>query len=240
MNTIIECITYLESFNPVSVIIRLLVATILGGLIGLERASKNQTAGVRTFALVCVGAALSTVANLYLFETTGNTDTARIPAAVLNGIGFLGVGTIVVTGRNYVRGITTAATLWAAAALGITIGSGYIMGSLIGFVVIIFIVIALSHASQMQEERATRMSVYLELDKGEGLQRVFDYVHDNDYDVVTLEKGKKAMLRDKDTAVVITIDLKKHIKHSEITAQLSELESVHYIEEMRRTGDDVK
>ncbi|MCR5209973.1 MAG: MgtC/SapB family protein [Lachnospiraceae bacterium] len=240
MNSIIQGIIYLESFNMVSVLIRLLIATVLGGLIGLERASKGQPAGVRTFALVCVGAALSTVANLYLYETTGNTDTARIPAAVLNGIGFLGVGTIVVTGRNYVRGITTAATLWASAALGITIGSGYIIGSLIGFVAIIFIVIALSRASQNQEERAARMSVYIELDKSEGLQKVFDYVHDNDFEVATLEKSKKAMLNDKDTAVVITIDLKKHTKHSDITAQLSELECVHYIEEIRRTGDDVK
>ena len=77
-----EIIDYLQEFNIVSVILRMLLATFLGALIGLERASKGQTAGVRTFALVCLGSVLATVANLYLFEVTENTDTARIPAAV--------------------------------------------------------------------------------------------------------------------------------------------------------------
>lgn len=227
-------IEYLQQFNTAGVTFRICLAAFFGALIGLERASKGETAGVRTFALVCTGSALATIANLYLFEHTGNTDTARIPAAVLNGIGFLGVGTIVVTGRSYVRGLTTAATLWAASALGITIGSGYIAGSIVGFLVIVFIVVALSRMSKNQEEKSAFINIYMELDHEGGIQKVFDFIHSNEFDIVTIEKKKKATLQEKDTAVVISLDMKKRQKHSEILAQLSGLDEVHYAEEIKR------
>ena len=232
--TIMDIIDYLQEFNMVSVILRMLIATFLGALIGLERASKGQTAGVRTFALVCLGSAMATVANLYLFEVTGNTDTARIPAAVLNGIGFLGVGTIVVTGRNYVRGLTTAATLWATAALGVTIGSGYIIGSVTGFAVIIFIVIALSRASRHQEEKSSYITIYVEVDKDGGIQKLFDHFHEKEYDVVTLEKQKKATLKENDAGLLVSLDMKKHVKHESVIAEISSMDYVDYIEEIKR------
>lgn len=122
-----QIINYLESFNQVSIIIRLVLATLFGGIIGIEREAKRHSAGFRTFTLVCLGSALATIVNLYLWDITGNTDTARISAAVVSGVGFLGVGTIIVTSRNQVRGLTTAATLWATAALGIALGAGMLL-----------------------------------------------------------------------------------------------------------------
>lgn len=98
-----QIINYLESFNQVSIIIRLVLATLFGGIIGIEREAKRHSAGFRTFTLVCLGSALATIVNLYLWDITGNTDTARISAAVVSGVGFLGVGTIIVTSRNQVR-----------------------------------------------------------------------------------------------------------------------------------------
>ena len=92
-----QIIKYLESFNQVSIIIRLVLATLFGGIIGIEREAKRHSAGFRTFTLVCLGSALATIVNLYLWDITGNTDTARISAAVVSGVGFLGVGTIIVT-----------------------------------------------------------------------------------------------------------------------------------------------
>ena len=229
-----DILEYIQAFNIVSVILRLFLATLLGGLIGLERASKGETAGVRTFALVCTGSALAAIANLYLFEATGNTDTARLPAGVLSGIGFLGVGTIIITGRNYVKGLTTAATLWTTAALGITLGTGYVIGSLLGFFVIIFIVIALSHVSSRLEGKSQYINLYLEVTGKEGIRELLDFLHSGEYEIVTMEKQKKATIEKGDAAVMITVDLKKRTKHMDILAALSNLESVHYVEEIKR------
>ena len=106
---------YFAEFTNGAIALRLLLAAVLGCVIGLERATKHHPAGMRTFALVCLGAAASAVVNIYLGTAlgVGSTDMGRIPAGVVSGIGFLGVGTIIITGKNQVRGLTTAAGLCA-------------------------------------------------------------------------------------------------------------------------------
>lgn len=112
---------YFAGFTTGAIALRLLFAAVLGCIIGLERATKHHPAGMRTFALVCLGAAASAIVNIYLGTAfgAGRTDLSRIPAGVVSGIGFLGVGTIIITGKNQVRGLTTAAGLWTTATLGI-------------------------------------------------------------------------------------------------------------------------
>ena len=95
-----EMLQYLEQFNLLSVFVRLALATVLGGLIGLERGSHGQPAGLRTFALVCLGATIAMITDEYLVVTYGTGDPARLAAQVISGIGFLGVGTIIVTGKS--------------------------------------------------------------------------------------------------------------------------------------------
>lgn len=104
---------YFAEFTNGAIALRLLLAAVLGCVIGLERATKHHPAGMRTFALVCLGAAASAVVNIYLGTAlgVGRTDMGRIPAGVVSGIGFLGVGTIIITGKNQVRGLTTAARI---------------------------------------------------------------------------------------------------------------------------------
>ena len=135
LNTFTE---YFAGFTTGAIALRLLFAAVLGCIIGLERATKHHPAGMRTFALVCLGAAASAIVNIYLGTAfgTGRTDLSRIPAGVVSGIGFLGVGTIIITGKNQVRGLTTAAGLWTTATLGIMLGSGMLQISLILFVLI--------------------------------------------------------------------------------------------------------
>ncbi len=110
-----------------TMIARLLVAGILGGIIGTERESLNRPAGLRTHILVSTGAALAIIVNIRLFADMGgigSTDLSRIPAAVVSGIGFLGAGTIIKEGVS-VRGLTTAASLWVVATIGLASGAGY-------------------------------------------------------------------------------------------------------------------
>jgi len=107
------------------IIIRLLVATFLSGLFGLEREFKDKPAGLRTNILVGLGSALIMLTSL-LFSV----DSARIAAGVITGIGFLGAG-VIMRGRNEVHGITTAATIWLVSAIGLAVGAGYYLPSVI-------------------------------------------------------------------------------------------------------------
>lgn len=128
------------------VIIKILVACVLSGLIGLERESINRPAGLRTHILVCVGSTLVMTMNSILVTTyagTVNIDPGRFGAAVLSGIGFLGAGTIIREGNN-VSGLTTAASLWTVACLGLAIGSGHL--ALASFTTFVILVVLLGFA----------------------------------------------------------------------------------------------
>ncbi|MGI5939643.1 MAG: MgtC/SapB family protein [Thermoleophilia bacterium] len=111
------------------VVIRIVSAMILGGLIGLERETRDRTAGFRTHILVAIGASVFTLASSYGDDST-SFDSHRITAQVVSGIGFLGAGAIIRHGVT-VRGLTTAAGLWAAAAVGITCGQGFYSAALV-------------------------------------------------------------------------------------------------------------
>ena len=141
-------IQYLRELHFASVVVRLALAMLLGGCIGLERGRKRRPAGFRTYMLVCLGAALTVLLSLYEFTmVTGpwsdicaeigiKTDVSRFGAQVINGIGFLGAGTILVTGRQQVKGLTTAAGLWASACTGLAVGAGFYECVLIAFAMI--------------------------------------------------------------------------------------------------------
>ncbi|MFH1856419.1 MAG: MgtC/SapB family protein [Candidatus Omnitrophota bacterium] len=114
------------------VMLRLLLAAVLGGVIGLERESHGRAAGLRTHILVCLGAALIMMTSVDLFSVYQNStriDPFRIAAQVVSGIGFLGAGTII-RFKASVRGLTTAASLWVAAGIGLAVGSGFYVGAL--------------------------------------------------------------------------------------------------------------
>ncbi len=108
-------------------LIRMALACLLSGVIGIEREKHRHPAGLRTHILVCIGSTLVLICNIYLFELykyQANVDPARLGAQVISGIGFLGAGTIIKEGIS-VKGLTTAASLWAVACIGIAIGIGY-------------------------------------------------------------------------------------------------------------------
>ena len=103
-----------------AVAVRIFAAVLLGGILGLERGMKHRPAGLRTYMLVCVGSCLIMLTNQYIHQVYGSGDPVRMGAQVVSGIGFLGAGTIVVTRRNQIKGLTTAAGLWSSIASSIT------------------------------------------------------------------------------------------------------------------------
>ena len=117
----------LRSVTTLSVFVRLACAFICGGIIGIERSYKRRPAGFRTHILICIGAAITTLTSQYLYLNMHYfTDMARLGAQVVAGIGFIGAGTIIVTRDKRVKGLTTAAGLWAAAIIGLVCGAGYV------------------------------------------------------------------------------------------------------------------
>ncbi|MDO5712900.1 MAG: MgtC/SapB family protein [Tissierellia bacterium] len=118
------------------VILRLVFAAFLGGLIGLERESNNQAAGLRTHILVSTGSALIMLTSIFLAEQYNNHDHARIAAQVVSGIGFLGAGTIMIRGFD-IKGLTTAASLWVDAGIGLAVGAGFYLPAITTVIIVI-------------------------------------------------------------------------------------------------------
>ena len=130
--------------------IRLILSTILGGIIGIERERRNQPAGLRTHIILCVGSTLMMLVSIYVATEIGNpenSDPGRIAAQVVSGIGFLGAGAILRFGVS-IKGLTTAASLWTTAGIGLAAGAGFYVGSLLATVIII---IALSLLSRWEK-----------------------------------------------------------------------------------------
>lgn len=216
-----------------SMTIRLLLSLVMGALIGVDRETAGHPAGVRTFSLVCLGACITMVTGEYLHIVYPTSDPARIAAQVVSGIGFLGVGTIVVTGKKLVRGLSTAASLWTAAALGIMIGAGMLMESLIAFLLILFVILVLTPLSHTLDQTNRRMELYLEVDKGDNIPALFDYIKSRNFMVTDLQKMKSQSLIKSDIAIVFTIDMKKRRRHEPVLEEISELPYVRYIEEIK-------
>ena len=139
----------LRDLTSLSVAVRLLLAFFCGGLIGLERSYKNRPAGFRTHILVCIASAVASMTGLYLYLNQGlPTDISRMGAQIISGLGFIGAGTIFVTKKPTVRGLTTAAGLWASGIIGLAIGGGFYEGGLLATAMVLITEIYFSRVTQ--------------------------------------------------------------------------------------------
>jgi putative Mg2+ transporter-C (MgtC) family protein len=144
-------------------IVRILLACFLGGLIGIERESLHRPAGFRTHMLVCMGSALIMVTGEYVFRNfhhLTNMDPTRLGAQVVSGIGFLGAGTIIKEGGS-VRGLTTAASLWAVSCVGLAVGAGFYWVAMAASAVIYIILVVLKYIEQFMSKRQPRTQLVL-------------------------------------------------------------------------------
>ena len=172
--------TLMEGFGSVAwlrldLLIRLLLAAVLGGLIGLEREISGKPAGLRTNILICVGAALLTELSLgigLLTPERPNADPARIAAQIVSGIGFLGAGTII-QARGSVVGLTTAATLWVVAAIGMAVGAAAYVEAIGTSVLVIAVLVLLRRLEEGLEQRREQMRLRVAVAAASGaLERI--------------------------------------------------------------------
>lgn len=146
-----------------SVALRMVLAVVCCGIIGIEREYKRRPAGFRTHILICLGAAMTTLTSQYLYLVLGQyTDMARLGAQVVAGIGFIGAGTIIVTRRQRVKGLTTAAGLWAAAIIGLALGGGFYEGGLFATILIMVAELFFSRVEYRMLKNAPEVNLYVE------------------------------------------------------------------------------
>ena len=158
-------VSFLREFNVVTVLIRLVLAAAFGAIIGLERGRQRRAAGLRTHTLVCLGAALTATVGFFARDLLGITvsDPLRVSAQVISGIGFLGVGTIMLKGRFQIVGLTTAAGLWVTAAIGIALGAGFYEGAIISLMIAVFTVMVLQKLERHINANHLSFGVYTEI-----------------------------------------------------------------------------
>ncbi|MDD4583442.1 MAG: MgtC/SapB family protein, partial [Eubacteriales bacterium] len=173
---------WLYEINIYSIALRLFLALLFGGIIGLERGANKHQAGLRTHILVCIGATLAMLTNHYIFESiTENTDPARLGAQVISGIGFLGAGLILVTSRNKVKGLTTAAGLWASACIGLALGIGFYSGAIVAGVLVFIVLALLPRVEVYFYNRSRLMSLYIELDSMNNMREFLNVVRNQNF-----------------------------------------------------------
>ena len=238
-----ESLRYVTQHNVLWVtLLRLGVAMLCGGIIGLERGRKRRPAGFRTHMLVCLGAALAMLMSQYLsmMETTfwsklvpftANTDLSRFGAQVINGIGFLGAGTIIVTGKQEVKGLTTAAGLWASACMGLAIGAGFVEGALVGCLLISVTIIFFSRLEYWLMIRAKNINLYIEFGSSEDLGGIISAIKAQNVRIFDVEIQKEKKEQGIHGAV-FSVRLPKRMRHTAFVAVLAGVENIRSIEEL--------
>nr|MBE6545124.1 MgtC/SapB family protein [Oscillospiraceae bacterium] len=180
MEVVKEIIAFLRDFNLISIVLRLVLAMLLGGTIGLERGKQGRAAGMRTHIFVCLGATLATMIGFYSVEILDSIgDPLRVAAQVISGIGFLGVGTILLKGRFQITGLTTAAGLWCAAAIGIALGAGFYEGAIITFVCSVLTVTIVSRVEHVFNKKYSRFGIYIEICSDKYVREAIDLLESN-------------------------------------------------------------
>ena len=161
-----DVLEFFRALNPASVFARLLLAVLIGGAIGMERGRRGRAAGMRTHILVCIGAAITALVGLFASQSLGfQSDPLRVSAQVISGIGFLGAGMILVRGHFQITGLTTAAGLWATAAIGLAVGIGFYEVAGISLVLVLATNAILPKLERNVKSR--RNQIYLELTAAE-------------------------------------------------------------------------
>lgn len=221
----------LGQLGIVDTFFKLLLALICGGVLGIDRGRKNRPAGFRTYMLVCVASAMVMITNEYVVSKYGG-DPSRMGAQVISGIGFLGAGTIIVTGRNRVKGLTTAAGLWASACIGLTIGIGYYSGAIVGCLMIFVAMELLYGVEKNLMHKTKEMSLYVEFSSTTDIGKFIKFIKGNGLKVSDMEFIKVNSINEPIIAGVFTIISPKRTSYDHVIELLRKSEGICTIEEV--------
>ena len=215
-----------------AVALRIVMAVILGGIIGMEREIKHRPAGLRTYMLVCMGSCLVMLTNQYVCQVYGTGDPVRLGAQVVSGIGFLGAGTIIVTRRSQIKGLTTAAGLWAAAGVGLALGVGFYEAAVMGSLAIFVVMTLLQRMDNRMHRRSSRVGAYFELTKDLSLGEFLQQVREKNVEIRDIQQEGESSPESGVRAYVATFRATDRRNYLEAIEDVRGIPGVTYIEEL--------
>ncbi len=224
-----------EFLNPLrevtffTVFLKMFCAVICGGAIGIERERKRRTAGFRTHILICLGAAMTTMISHYLFSYLHlDNDVSRLGASVIAGIGFVGAGTIIVTKRRQIKGLTTAAGLWTCAIIGLSVGAGYYEAGILATVIILLAEIFFSRFEYWVLDSARNINIYVEYTGNDNLDAVILLLKSYRVVILDLEITKSGS----NACAIFQLQLPKKLSHDKLLTVVSTSEGIISVEEL--------
>lgn len=224
----------LRDVNLLSVILRTVLALVCGGIIGIERERRKKQAGFRTHMLICLGASITTLTSQYLFLVLGQyTDIARLGAQVIAGLGFIGAGAIVVTRRLRIRGLTTAAGLWATGILGLCCGAGYYEAAICATIILVFIEFIMEKFEKKYINFSKSLTLLIEIKDISSVSKVLTFFNELGFSITGMDvqkEGKSGM-----PCVIIEFLYNKKTVEDDIVSSLKTFNEVVRVEKIART-----
>lgn len=202
-----------------SAVVRLVFAAVIGFVVGINREKKRRGAGTRTHALVCMSSCLVMLTGEFLaLNFPGyDGDVARLGAQVISGMGFIGAGTIIITRYNHIRGLTTAANLWATACLGLAIGAGFVSASIAAAVIMLIILISVEKMDKFIKKNSVVHDYLIVFDNMSGLSQFLDEIKAEGIKINNIELSHEAT--EDEVVVIITLETKKDLSAFMLTLQ---------------------
>lgn len=222
----------LREITYIAVVVRIVAAFLLGGILGLERGLKHRPAGLRTYMLVCVGSCIIMLINQYIFQVYQTGDPVRMGAQVVSGIGFLGAGTIIVTKRNQIKGLTTAAGLWASAAVGLAVGIGFYEAALVGSVLILLTLTVVRGLDNHIHKKSQSFEIYAELDSTISIGSFVRAIRGSGFDVEGVQLDREHFNENGFRSLLATVKLPKKSAQENVLEELRKIEGVIYLDRL--------
>lgn len=224
---------YFYDINIISVTFRLFLAMLFSGIIGLERGANRHPAGFRTHILVCLGATLAMLTDQYIHQNLSSVaDPARLGAQVITGVGFLGIGIIFVTGKHRIKGLTTAAGLWASACLGLALGIGFYSGAVITGILIFICLALLPRLEHYFYHNARIVNLYIEVDSIDNFKSLLAEIKNMDINIFDTHVSSTGPIISTGAAFHLSVKLAKSMKSQDLINTLTSFEGVVLLEEL--------
>ena len=226
----LECLNSLRGIGMGSILVRMVLAVVCGGLVGMERELKRRPAGFRTHILICLGAATTTLTSQFLLAMGYYTDVARLGAQVIAGIGFIGAGTIIVTRSQRVKGLTTAAGLWVSAIVGLTIGAGYYEAAILTTILILLAEHFFAKLEFFAIAKARDIRIYLEFQGNDCLEQAIRLLRELKVKIIDLDITKSSHRGE--SSAILALQMSGNCSAETVCGRLLELENVEAVEEL--------
>ena len=222
-----------RDITSLSVMLRMVLAVLCGGAIGVEREFKRRPAGFRTHILICLGAAMTTLTSQYLSLVMHyDTDIARLGAQVVAGIGFIGAGTIIVTKRQRVKGLTTAAGLWTVAIVGLALGGGFYEGAIMVTVLVLVAELFFSKIEYLLLNSAPEINLYVEYADMPSLERILKRFRELGIKVLNMEITRSAGSEKHNACAIFSLRLNRKHTAEHLMATMAATDGVMLVEEL--------